>query len=154
MPRSQIIFRRADLTDLAAIVALLADDELGRLREDARLPLAREYIDAFNALEMDQNQLLAVASDGGEVVGTLQLTFFPGIARMGAWRGQIEAVRIAAEHRSSGLGRQFFEWAIAQCRSRGCTLVQLTTDKTRHDAHRFYESLGFVASHTGYKLAL
>jgi GNAT superfamily N-acetyltransferase len=96
-----------------------------------------------------------VAVDGaGAVVGTLQLSFIPGIARTGAWRGQIEAVRIAQALRGSGVGQQMFEWAIAQCRARGCTLVQLTTDKGRPDAHRFYEKLGFVASHEGYKLGL
>jgi GNAT superfamily N-acetyltransferase len=88
------------------------------------------------------------------VVGTLQLSFIPGIAHTGTWRGQIEAVRIAADRRSSGLGQEMFEWAIAQCRGRGCRLVQLTTDKSRPDAHRFYERLGFVASHLGYKLTL
>ena len=89
-----------------------------------------------------------------EVIGTLQLTFIPGLARTGAWRGQIEAVRIAETHRGSGVGQQMFEWAIEQCRARGCKLVQLTTDKARPDAHRFYERLGFVGSHIGYKLTL
>ena len=88
------------------------------------------------------------------MVGTLQLSFIPGIARSGAWRGQIEAVRVAASVRSEGLGQQMFEWAIEQCRARGCQLVQLTTDKRRPDAHRFYDRLGFVASHEGYKLNL
>ena len=88
------------------------------------------------------------------VIGTMQISFIPGIARLGAWRGQIEAVRIAKEDRSSGVGQRMFEWAISQCRSRGCKLVQLTTDKTRPAAHRFYEQLGFVPSHVGYKLSL
>jgi GNAT superfamily N-acetyltransferase len=92
--------------------------------------------------------------DDGEVVGTLQLSFLPGIARKGAWRGQIEAVRIAASRRGGGLGQHMFEWAIGECRARGCRLVQLATDRNRPDAHRFYERLGFVASHVGYKLAL
>jgi GNAT superfamily N-acetyltransferase len=92
--------------------------------------------------------------DGENVVGTLQLSFIPGIARRGAWRGQIEAVRIAAPYRSGGIGQQMFEWAIEEFRAHGCTLVQLTTDKGRPDAHRFYEKLGFVASHEGYKLSL
>jgi len=154
MPDSPIVFRRATRDDLPSIVALLADDEIGRLREDPRLPLAREYLDAFEAIEADQNQILAVACDGEVVVGTLQITFLPGIARKGAWRGQIEAVRIDERYRKSGLGQRLFDWAISQCRSRGCSLVQLTTDKTRGDAHRFYDKLGFEASHEGYKLAL
>ena len=106
------------------------------------------------AIAADTNQQLVVAVQGDTVVGTLQLSFIPGMARRGAWRGQIEAVRIAAPLRGSGLGHRMFEWAIDTCRARGCQLVQLTTDKTRSDAHRFYESLGFVASHEGYKLTL
>jgi GNAT superfamily N-acetyltransferase len=147
-------FRPAQSSDLPAIVALLADDEIGQQREDSRLPLDTEYITAFQAIEADPNQLIAVAMDGDEVVGTLQISFIPGVARKGAWRGQIEAVRIAKSHRGLGFGRQMFEWAISQCRSRGCRLVQLTTDKTRLDAHKFYEKLGFVGSHIGFKLTL
>ncbi len=158
MTESDIIFRKAKAADLAAIVALLADDEIGRLREDSRLPLAKAYSSAFQAIDADPNQLLAVVQNGAhagaDVIGTLQLSFIPGIARKGVWRGQIEAVRIAVAYRSSGLGQKMFEWAISQCRTRGCSLVQLTTDKGRPDAHRFYEKLGFKASHEGYKLAL
>ena len=135
-------------------MSLLADDEIGRLREDLRLPLAPEYLEAFQGIKADPNQLLVVVVDGAEIVGTLQISFIPGIARKGAWRGQIEAVRIATAYRSSGFGQQMFEWAISQCQSRGCNLVQLTTDKKRPDAHRFYEKLGFIASHEGYKLPL
>ncbi|MGF6243906.1 GNAT superfamily N-acetyltransferase [Paraburkholderia sp. GAS38] len=150
----QIVFRSALLADIPAIVAMLADDELGSQREITGLPLDERYVAAFRAIEADANQQLVVVVDGAEVIGTLQLSFIPGIARMGAWRGQIEAVRIAAHRRDSGLGQKMFEWAIATCRSRGCNLVQLTTDRSRADAHRFYEKLGFVASHVGYKLAL
>ena len=109
---------------------------------------------AFEAIDADPNQLLAVAEDDRGVIGTLQLSFIPGLSRKGAWRGQIEAVRVARDCRSEGLGRRMIEWAIAQCRGRDCALVQLTTDKARPDAHRFYEQLGFVASHIGYKLSL
>lgn len=147
-------FRAARADDLEAIVAILADDPLGAGREDPGLPLAEPYVDAFAAIDGDPNQLLAVAVVADEVVGTMQLTFIPGIARLGSWRGQIEAVRVARGHRSSGLGQAMFAWAIERCRERGCHLAQLTTDKTRPDAHRFYERLGFVASHEGYKLAL
>lgn len=147
-----IAIRPAVRDDLEAIVAMLADDVLGSGREEASLPLAAAYTDAFAAIERDANQLLAVATAEGNVAGTLQLSFIPGIARTGMWRGQIEAVRIAQAFRNSGLGQQMFEWAIAQCKARGCGLVQLTTDKTRPDAHRFYERLGFEASHVGYKL--
>ena len=155
MTNSKITFRAAREDDLPAIVALLADDGIGQGREDPSLPLAAPYVDAFKAVEQDDNQLLAVAVDANDaVLGTLQISFVPGVSRMGAWRGQIEAVRIAEAQRGSGLGQQMFEWAIAQCRVRGCSLVQLTADTARKDAHRFYERLGFVASHVGYKLQL
>ena len=149
-----IIFRSARLDELEAIIALLADDALGARRESVASPPAACYVAAFEAIAADANQRLVVAVDGATVVGTLQLSFIPGIARRGAWRGQIEAVRIAASQRSAGLGQRMFEWAIAECRARGCQLLQLSTDKGRPDAHRFYEKLGFVASHEGYKLAL
>lgn len=149
-----IAFRRARGSDLPAIVGLLADDPIGRLREDPAQPLLAAYLDAFAAIEADPNQLLAVATLGDQVVGTLQITFIPGLSRKGAWRGQIEGVRIAAHHRGAGLGRRVFEWAIAECRARGCSLVQLTTDRERPEAHRFYEQLGFAATHLGYKKAL
>jgi GNAT superfamily N-acetyltransferase len=149
-----IQFRSARFDDVPAIVALLADDPLGSQRERTGTPLDACYVAAFRAIEADANQQLVVVCDGEDIIGTLQLSFIPGIARMGAWRGQIEAVRIAAHRRDSGLGQKMIEWAIDQCRARGCSLVQLTTDKSRADAHRFYERLGFVASHEGYKRAL
>lgn len=149
-----IAFRRAQASDLPAIVGLLADDPIGRLREDATEPLPAAYGEAFAAIEADPNQLLAVATEGDRVVGTLQITFIPGLSRKGMWRGQIEGVRIAASHRGAGLGRRAFEWAIEECRTRGCGLVQLTTDRERPEAHRFYDQLGFEATHLGYKKAL
>ncbi|MEM1197971.1 MAG: GNAT family N-acetyltransferase [Pseudomonadota bacterium] len=152
MSAEAIELRRAKREDLEAIVAMLANDPLGSGREDASLPLSEPYLKAFEALDQDPNQLLAVAVAQDEVVGTLQLSFIPGLARTGMWRGQIEAVRIAEDFRNSGLGQQMFQWAIEQCRDRDCGLVQLTTDKTRAGAHRFYERLGFEASHVGYKL--
>ena len=151
---STITFRKATLDDLGAIVAMLADDELGRGREIVETPPADCYVQAFKAIDADPNQNLIVATENGAIVGTMQLTFLPGISRKGQWRGQIEAVRIASSHRGEGLGRRMMEWAIEQCRARGCGLVQLTSDKSRRDAHRFYDNLGFVASHEGYKLKL
>ena len=151
---SDIAFRRATRADLPAIIALLADDPLGATREDPTDPPNPAYIDAFDAIDRDPNQYLAVVTADGAVIGCLQLSFIPGLSRLGLWRGQIESVRIAASHRGGGLGRRMFEWAIDECRQRGCGLVQLTTDKTRADALRFYESLGFQASHEGMKLAL
>lgn len=149
-----IEIRRAERSELKAILTLLADDELGAQREKVSDPIPAEYAAAFEAIERDPNQFLAVMVDGDEVVGTLQLTFIPGLARGGARRGQIEAVRVARNRRSEGLGERLFEWAIEQCRARGCRLVQLTTDRQREDAHRFYDRLGFVPSHIGYKLKL
>ena len=148
---SDAVFRPAIATDLPAIVALLADDVLGAARERPGDPA---YDAAFAAIAADANQLLAVADLRGRIVGCLQVSFIPGVSHRGAWRGQIESVRIGADQRGSGLGRRMMDWAIEQCRARGCRMVQLTTDKSRTDARRFYESLGFVASHEGMKRAL
>ena len=148
-------FRLARQSDLAAIVRLLADDDLGSAREIISDPIDGRYLSAFAAIEADANQMLAVASDADDqLVGCLQLSFIPGLSRAGMWRGQIESVRIARDLRGSGLGSEFIEWAIAQCVERGCGLVQLTSDKTRADSIRFYEKLGFVASHEGLKRSL
>ncbi|MGD0142743.1 MAG: GNAT family N-acetyltransferase [Rhizomicrobium sp.] len=149
-----ISFRQARFSDLAAIVALLAADELGKDRETVSASVDDCYISAFQAIEADTNQELVVVVQGNDVVGTLQLSYLPGLARRGSWRGQIEAVRISETLRGAGLGQRMIEWAIDRCKARGCTLVQLTSDKKRADAHRFYERLGFVASHEGYKLTL
>jgi len=149
-----VVFRRAIMGDLEAIVGLLADDPLGREREQSGTGLDPRYAEAFAAIERDPNQLLAVAGRGGQVIGVLQLSFIPGLTRRGMWRGQIEGVRVAGGERGSGVGRAMLEWAVAACRERGCGLVQLTSDKRRPAAHAFYEALGFQASHEGYKLML
>jgi GNAT superfamily N-acetyltransferase len=144
--------RRATEEDVPAIVALLAQDVLGATREspDDLTP----YRQAFQGIDADRNQFLAVAERDGEVVGTLQLTYLPGLSRMGGTRAQIEAVRVRATERGTGLGSRLITWAVDQARERGCILVQLTTDTTRTDAQRFYEQLGFTASHVGFKLTL
>lgn len=190
--------RRARRDDLVAIVALLADDPLGRTRESpvgdntggddtggdnpggdnpggdntgagntgagdtgdnpgaggAGSALDPGYLAAWEAMAADPNQCLAVAEQGGAVVGTLQLSFLPGLSYRGAWRGQVEGVRIAAGLRSQGLGARMLAWAVAQCRARGCRMVQLTTNAARTDAHRFYERIGFSRSHIGFKMEL
>jgi ribosomal protein S18 acetylase RimI-like enzyme len=151
---TEIVVRRAQSSDLPDIVALLADDELGQSREDVSVPLNARYVDAFDALQRDPNHLMAVLVADGVVAGCLQISFIPGLSRQGMWRGQIESVRIASSRRDEGLGRRLLEWAIAECRKRECGLVQLTSDKSRLDARRFYESLGFRASHEGMKLSL
>ena len=145
-------FRKARREDLAAIIRLLAEDKLGQSREVVSEPVDARYEQAFAAIEADANQLLAVAVDGNDgVVGCLQLSFIPGLSRTGMWRGQIESVRVADGQRGSGLGSALIEWAVERAVERGCGLVQLTSDKARPDAIRFYEKLGFVASHEGLK---
>ncbi|MFV3092351.1 GNAT family N-acetyltransferase [Pseudomonas sp. GW6] len=136
------------------IVALLACDPLGQSREDASTPLQPAYVSAFAAIEADPNQLLAVVTKDEQVVGTVQITYLPNISRLGAWRAQIEAVRIDASCRSDGLGRKMFLWVFEQARARNCQMIQLTCDLARKDAQRFYEDLGFKASHIGYKKSL
>lgn len=147
-------FRAATRFDLEAIVKLLADDPLGAQRERTEDSLATEYVRAFKAIDTDPNQVLLVGTSEDRVVAVLQLTLIPGLSRGGALRAQIEGVRVAAEYRSSGLGALLIENAVDRARARGARLVQLTTDKTRADALRFYERLGFEASHEGMKLDL
>jgi GNAT superfamily N-acetyltransferase len=143
--------RKATRADLPAIVAMLADDMLGQSRESPGDPA---YAQAFAAIERDPNQFMAVLEDAGDVVGCLQLTFIPGLSLKGMLRGQIESVRVAASRRGQRLGHVLLEWAIEECRRRGCGVVQLAMNKSRDDTLRFYKSLGFVASHEGFKLTL
>jgi len=147
-------FRLARANDLDALVRMLASDELGVRREDSSAPLNQAYIDAFNHIEKDSNNELIVAEQGALPVGMLQLTFIPYLTHIGSWRCLIEGVRVHADHRGQGLGQKIIEYAIARARIRQCSLVQLTSDKQREDAIRFYQSLGFVASHEGFKLSL
>ncbi|MFS2090217.1 N-acetyltransferase family protein [Paenarthrobacter nicotinovorans] len=144
--------RRARRGDLPRILALLADDQLGAVRESADDPAPYER--AFDAIDADPAHLLVVGELNGEVVATFQVSYIPGLSRKGSWRSQIEAVRVSGELRGQGVGALMSQWAIDQARERGCSLVQLTTDKSRVAAHRFYERLGFVASHEGMKLKL
>ena len=133
---------------------MLADDVLGATREEANPVLDARYERAFTEIDGDPNQYLCVVEDGAIIVGTLQLTFIRGLARTGALRGQIEAVRVTADRRGERIGEAMFAWAMDECRTRGCSIVQLTTDKARTDAHRFYNRLGFRSTHRGYKLTL
>ncbi|MES2445262.1 MAG: GNAT family N-acetyltransferase [Pseudomonadota bacterium] len=146
--------RPATRQDLPAIVQLLFDDESGRTREDPGLPLDPRYLAAFEAIDADPNQHLIAAELDGAVVGTLQLSFLPGLSFRGAWRGLIEAVRIASPLRRQKLGEQMIRWAVDQCRARDCKMVQLTSKADRTAAHLFYARLGFVQSHVGMKLHL
>ena len=149
-----IAFREAESADLPTILHLLADDVLGKFRERSDGPPDECYVAAFRAIAADPNHSLIVAEIDGEIAGMFQLSFLPGLSRKGSWRGQIESVRVASHCRNRGIGHQMMLHAIAACRTRGCSLIQLTSDKRRGDAHRFYGRLGFVATHEGYKLAL
>jgi len=150
----EITLRDARREDVPAIVAMLADDALGASRELTTEPLPASYYKAFDALDRDPNNRLLIAEINGEIVGTLQITFIHGLSRQGAKRALIEAVRVASLHRGKGFGEQIVREAVEMARREGCAMVQLTTDKSRKDAHRFYERLGFVASHEGMKLVL
>jgi ribosomal protein S18 acetylase RimI-like enzyme len=146
--------RVARREDLPAIVALLADDPLGATRELVGDPLAPAYYDAFDAMAAQGGNELLVAESGDEVVGCLQLTIIPGVSRAGMLRAQIEGVRVSARHRGQKIGERLVREAIDRARAAGCRLVQLTSDRSRVDAQRFYERLGFEASHVGMKLSL
>jgi GNAT superfamily N-acetyltransferase len=146
---ANVVIRKARSEDVGHIVDMLADDPLGAKRERPGDP---SYAKAFEEIDADPRQVLAVADADGAIVGTLQLTFIPGLSRLGSTRALIEAVRVRSDHRGDGLGGRLIEWAIGTARARGAALVQLTTDASRVDAHRFYERLGFVASHVGMKL--
>ncbi|WP_327640102.1 GNAT family N-acetyltransferase [Kribbella sp. NBC_00482] len=149
---NDVVIRRATASDVAAIVAMIADDQLGATRES--LDDLTPYLAAFEQIDADPNQLLVVADRNDEVIGTLQLTIIPGLSRRGSTRGLIEAVRVAAPARGSGLGTTLVRWAVEESRTRGCALVQLTSDKSRTEAHRFYTNLGFANTHEGFKLKL
>ena len=151
-PMSDLEFRPATVEDVPTIVAMLADDPLGASRESPED--LRPYLAAFERLATDPNQRLIVAVLDGEVVGTLQLTFVPGLSRRASTRAIIEAVRVNTAERGHGVGGRMLTWAIEEARRESCALVQLTSDLSRTDAHRFYEQLGFTGSHLGFKREL
>jgi ribosomal protein S18 acetylase RimI-like enzyme len=151
---SEITIRPARRDDVPAIIAMLADDHLGRERERLDDPLPSLYDDAFERVSRDPNMQLVVAEEGGRVVGCLQLCILPGLSSQGASRGLIEDVRVASDRRSRGIGEQLVQWALAGAKARGCKLVELLTHHTRVDAQRFYERLGFARSHVGMTIRL
>lgn len=155
MPPPSPVLRRARASDLDAILALLADDPISAARGDRGDAADRPaYERAFAAIDSDPAQQLLVATVDDVVVGTMQLTVIPGLARVGASRLQIEAVRVRSELRGQGIGAWMIQWAVGQAPALGTSLVQLTSAAARVDAHRFYERLGFAASHVGFKLAV
>ncbi|OEK04889.1 GNAT family N-acetyltransferase [Roseivirga misakiensis] len=148
-----MIFRKATTEDIPALVEMLADDALGQARENFQTPLPTAYLDAFEAIDKDKNQELIVVEDHeNTIIGTLQLSFIQYLTYQGGIRAQIEAVRIKKDKRGLGIGKQMFEWAIQHARERKAHLIQLTSDKQRPSAIRFYEDLGFKATHEGMKL--
>ncbi|WP_454651423.1 GNAT family N-acetyltransferase [Bradyrhizobium liaoningense] len=149
MNAEAVSIRLARREDVAAIVAMLADDHLGRARERVEDPLPASYYDAFARVERDPNLTLVVAESAGRVVGCLQLAILPGLSSQGGVRGLLEDVRVASDCRSRGIGEQLVQWAVAEAKARNCSLVELLTHQTRVDAQRFYKRLGFAASHVG-----
>lgn len=147
-------FRKANKKDIHSIVRLLADDELGSQRERFEEPLPAAYDEAFEAMELQAGNQIILAVENEKVIGCLQLTIIPGLARLGMKRAQIEGVRVDRNYRGKKIGEKLFEKAISIAKSEQCGMVQLTTDKQRSDAHRFYDKLGFTASHEGMKLIL
>ena len=149
----EVKIRSAKKEDVPAIVAMLADDKLGRMREDFRDPLPKVYFEAFSKISSDPNQeLMVVVNSNDNVIGTLQLSLIPYLTYQGGTRAQIEAVRIHKDYRGKGIGKLVFKWCIARAKEKGAHVVQLTTDKKRPEAIKFYEDLGFRASHEGMKL--
>ena len=154
MTRPNIRFRLAKRADLPSIVRMLADDELGSQRERYEDPLPEAYYSAFEQIERDPDHELIVAERNGEVIGTLHLMFLPSISYQGTLRAQIESVRVDKQFQGQGIGSALMQWSMQRAKQRGAHLVQLTTHKTREDAHRFYERLVFKGSHVGMKISL
>ena len=146
-------FRKAVKKDIPLIVEMIAGDELGKQREDFQHPLPTEYMDAFLNIDSDSNQeLIVVENNQSEIIGTMQLSFIQYLTYRGGIRAQIEAVRIRKDQRGVGLGKKMFEWAINRAKERKAHLLQLTTDKKRPQAIKFYENLGFKSTHEGMKM--
>ena len=154
MRLSKIIFRVAAYADVPSIIRLLADDKLGSLREKYEDPIPESYYSAYELIDKDPNHELIVAELDGEVMGTLHLMFLPSLSFQGGMRAQIESLRVDTHYQNQGVGSQMMKWAIQRAKDRNAHIVQLTTHKSRADAHRFYERLGFKGTHLGMKLNL
>lgn len=146
-------FRKANINDIAKIVEMIADDELGKKRENFQIPLPNEYLNAFEKINSDINQeLIVVENENANIIGSFQLSFIQYLTYRGGIRAQIEAVRIRRDKRGLGIGKKMFKWAIKRAKDRNAHLLQLTTDKKRPKAIKFYEDLGFQATHEGMKI--
>jgi GNAT superfamily N-acetyltransferase len=154
MIRKETTFRLATRADLPSIVHMLVEDDLGSQRERYEDPLPESYYTAFEQIDIDPNHELVIAEKNGEVIGTLHLMFLPSISFQGGLRAQVESVRVDKNYRNQGVGNEMMNWTIERARDRGAHIVQLTTHQSREDAHRFYERLGFSATHLGLKLRL
>lgn len=154
MMKTEVVFRLAKRTDLPFIVRMLADDDLGSQRERYEEPLPESYYVAFEEIDHDSNHELVVAELNGEVIGTLHLMFLRSLSFQGGLRAQVESVRVDKPYQSKGIGSDMMRWTIERAKSRGAHVIQLTTHKSRTDAHRFYERLGFKGTHLGMKLSL
>jgi GNAT superfamily N-acetyltransferase len=154
MMSSEIIFRVAAYADVSSIIRLLADDELGSLREKFENPIPKSYYSAFELIDKDPNHDLIVAELDGEVIGTLHIMFLSSLSFQGGLRAQVESVRVDTHHQNQGIGSEMMKWAIQRAKDRHAHIIQLTTHKSRADAHRFYERLGFKGTHLGMKLSL
>ncbi len=152
MSKFVLTFRLASNDDISTIIQMLSDDPLGANRERFEDPLPEMYYKAFNFINDDPNNELVVVTIDKNIAGFMQITFIPYLTYQGKWRALIEGVRVNKDYRSQGIGKQLFQWAIQRAKDRNCHLIQLTTDKKRPDAIRFYKSLGFVSSHEGMKL--
>ena len=152
--RLKVHFRIAARRDVPVIVSMLAEDNLGAQRERFEEPLPQAYYTAFEAIDSDSNHELVLAEAGEKIVGTLHQMFLPSLSYQGGTRAQVESVRVTAQYRGQGIGAEMMKWAIEKARQRGCHLMQLTSHKSREDAHRFYERLGFTKSHIGMKMSL
>lgn len=152
MPVDFLVIRKATLADLPPIVALLAQDTVSGPPEPAS-PTPRQ-IEAFELISRHADHEMIVGEIRGEVVATLQLSFIPGLSFDGAWRAQVEGVRVRRDRRSKGIGEQMMRWVIDRAREKDCRLIQLTSNRVRVDAQRFYVRLGFEATHVGMKLYL
>jgi GNAT superfamily N-acetyltransferase len=150
----ELIYRAATPADLHFIIAQIVDDNVVSTGDDPANALSDDYRKALAAIDSDPNQEMFIVELDGQPVGCFQLTYIPGLMRRGMWRGLIEVVHVVSERRNRGVGSAMMRWAIGRCRERGCGLIQLTSNKKRVDAHRFYERLGFAKSHEGFKLLL
>lgn len=146
-----LVYRAATPADLPFIVGLIVEDSVVATNDDPSDAMHADYTDALAAIDADHNQEMFVVELDGEPVGCFQLSYLPGLMRRGMWRGQIELVHVSAAKRNLGLGSDMMRWALERCREHGCNMVQLTSNKARLDAHRFYERLGFKKSHEGFK---